>query len=117
MQLSKLQYILHISIAHPSVSITYFDRRAAHSAEQPLLPQVQIDGGEGGAGDTRIQKGVRHVEQPPLDGGHVVAVVADHLGQRHLADVVQLRLREPGERVVPLVPEPVALTQVPELDS
>ena len=40
-----------------------------------------------------------------------------YLGQRDLADLSQLRLSEPDERVAGLVPEPVALAQVPELDA
>jgi hypothetical protein len=33
-----------ISLSHP-ICVTYFNRSAAHSAEQSLLPQIQIDRG------------------------------------------------------------------------
>ena len=40
-----------------------------------------------------------------------------YLSQSDLADLRQLGLSEPNERVARLVPEPVALAQVPELDA
>jgi hypothetical protein len=46
---------------------------------------------------------------------HLITVVAHNLGDGHLPDLRQLRLREPDERVAVLVPEAVALAQVPEL--
>ena len=40
-----------------------------------------------------------------------------YLSQSDLADLRQLGLSEPDERVARLVPESVALAQVPELDA
>jgi hypothetical protein len=96
--------------------LAYFNGRAADGAEETLLPQVQVDRRQCAAGHAGVEERVRHVEQAALDGDHVVAVVADHLCQRRLADVVQLRLRETRQRVVSLVPKPVALPQISELD-
>ena len=86
-------------------------------AGDSLLPQVQVDGGQGTAGDPRVQERVRNVEESSLDVGDCVAVVTHHLGQADLPDLVQLGLCEPDQRVASLVPEPVALPQVPELDA
>ena len=93
------------------------DGLVAHVAGDPLLPQVQVDGRQGGAGDPGVQEGVGHVEESSLDVGDGVAVVAHHLGQTDLPDLVQLGLGEPDEGVASLVPEPVALPQVPELNA
>lgn len=92
------------------------DRRRAHVAHDPLLPQVELDGGQGAARHPGVQERVGHVEHGPLDVGHLVAVVAADPGQRALADLGQLGLGEPDEGVAALVPEAVALAEVPELD-
>ena len=57
------------------------------------------------------------VEDGPLYVAHDVAVLADDLGQRDLPDLRELRLAELGGGVVALVPEPVALLQLLELDA
>lgn len=83
----------------------------------PLLPEVQVDGGQGRAGNTRVEEGVGHIEQCSLDVGDSVTVVTHHLGQAHLPDLVQLGLGEPDQRIAAFIPEPVAFPQVSELDS
>ena len=49
--------------------------------------------------------------------GHPVAVVAGDLRQRDLSDLVELCLRESYEGIATLVPEPVTLSEVSELDA
>ena len=92
------------------------DGLVAHVAAHALLPQVEVDLGQRAAGHARVEEGVGHVEERALDVGDGVAVVAHCLAQAHFADLVELGLGEPDERVAALVPEPVALPQVPELD-
>lgn len=93
------------------------DGRAADVALEPLLPEVEVDRGDRGARYARVQERIGNVKQRALDVFDVVAVVADHARQARLAYFVELRLGEARERVGALVPEPVALTQVTELDS
>ena len=76
-----LYVFVYFSLCISLVFLAYFYGRTAHVAEQSLLPQVQVDRGQGVAGHTWVEEGVRHVEQRPLDGGDVVAVLADHLGK------------------------------------
>lgn len=92
------------------------DGLVADIAAHPLLPQVEVDLRKGGARHPGVEEGVGDVKQRPLDVGDRVAVVAHCLGQRDLPDLVKLGLGEPDERVAALVPEPVALPEVPELD-
>lgn len=89
----------------------------AHVAGDSLLPQVEVDGGKRRAGDPGVEEGVGHVEHGSLDVRDLVAVVAGDLGEGSLPDLVELRLGEAEEGVAALVPEPVALPQVPELDA
>ena len=77
----SLYVFVYFSLCISLVFLAYFYGRTAHVAEQSLLPQVQVDRGQGVAGHTWVEEGVRHVEQRPLDGGDVVAVLADHLGK------------------------------------
>ena len=93
------------------------DGGSSHVAVEALLPEVEVDGGHRAAGHPRVEERVRHVEHGALDVVDLVAVVARDAGQAGLPDLRQLGLGEPGQRVVPLVPEPVAFTQIPELDS
>ena len=92
------------------------DGGSSHVAVEALLPEVQVDGGYCAAGNPRVKKRVWHVEHGALDVVNLVAVVARDPGQACLPDLRQLGLGEPGQRVVPLVPKPVAFTQIPELD-
>ena len=93
------------------------DGLVAHVAAHALLPQVEVDLGQRAAGHARVEEGVGHVEERALDVGDGVAVVAHRLAQAHFADLVELGLGEPDEGVAALVPEPVALPQVAELDA
>ena len=58
-------------------------------------------------------KGFRSIEVAT----HLVAVVADDLGEGHLPDLRELGFGESDQGIAVLVPEPVALPQVPELDA
>ena len=49
--------------------------------------------------------------------GHPVAVVAGYLRQRDLSDLVELCFSESYEGIATLVPEPVTLSEVSELDA
>ena len=100
-----------------ALGVADVDGSAADIAHDPLLPQVQVDGGQRCAGDARIEERVRHIEHGSLDNIDLVAVVANQFGQGDLPDLGQLGLREPDERIPPLVPEPVAFSQIPELNS
>ena len=106
----------HRARRHPS-RLPDVDGLVADIAGDSLLPQVQVDGGQRTAGDAGVEEGIRHVEESSLDVCHGVAVVTHHLGQGDLPDLVQLSLGEPDERVASLVPEPVTLPQVAELDA
>ena len=57
------------------------------------------------------------IEDGLLDVSDDVAVFADDLGERHLADFVELSFAEPRRGGVVLVPVPVALFQLLELDA
>ena len=48
---------------------------------------------------------------------HLIAIVASDFRKADFSDLVELGLGEPDERVASLVPEPVALPEVPELDA
>ena len=97
--------------------LAYVYGLVAHVARDTFLPQIEVDGGQCAAGNTWVEERVGNVEQRSLDVGHGVAVVAHRLGQGHLPDLVQLRLGEPDQWVSSLVPEPVTLPQVPELNA
>ena len=99
------------------LGVSNLDPGPADVAADPLLPQVEVDGGQGGAGHPRVEERVGDVKHGPLDVSHPVAVVAGDLRQRDLSDLVELRFRESDERVSSFVPEPVALSEVSELDA
>ena len=94
-----------------------FDVEVVDLARDALLPQVEVEAGEGVAVDPRVEEGVGDVEVGALDGGDLVGGVADDLGEGHLADLRELGVGEADERVAGLVPEAVALAQVAELDA
>ena len=48
---------------------------------------------------------------------HLIAIVTSDFRKADFSDLVELGLGEPDERVASLVPEPVALPEVPELDA
>ena len=93
------------------------DAHVADFAGDALLPELQVDSGQGVAVDPGVQERIRDVEESPLDGGQLVAVVANDLGERGLTNLGQLGLGEADERVAALVPKPITFPQVSELDS
>ena len=99
------------------LGVSNLDPGPADVAADPLLPQVQVDGWQRGAGHSRVQERVGHVEHRPLDVGHPVTVVTGYLCQGDLSDLVQLRFCESDQGVATLVPEPVAFSQISELDA
>ena len=99
------------------LGVADLDPRPSNVAADSLLPQVQVDGRQSGARHPRVQERVGHVEHRPLDVGHPVTVVTGYLCQGDLSDLVQLRFCESDQGVATLVPEPVAFSQISELDA
>ena len=51
-------------------------------ARYALLPQIEVDAGEGVAVDARVKEGIRDVKDGALHCAHVVRSLADNLGNR-----------------------------------
>ena len=119
--LSKVEAVLNLqTLAHwtllgagahgargDPLGVANLDPRPSNVAADALLPQVQVDGRQRGAGHSRVQERVGHVEHRPLDVGHPVTVVTGDLCQGDLSDLVKLRFCESDQGVATLVPEPV----------
>lgn len=75
------------------------------STPSRLPPGVQVDGGLRVTGNSRVEEVRGQVEGRSLHVRVHVHVVANHLGQRDLPDLLQLGLREPNHRILIFIPE------------
>ena len=64
-------------------------------ARDALLPQIEVDAGEGVAVDARVKEGIRDVEDGALHCAHVVRSLADNLGMRRIS-AVGLPMEQPN---------------------
>ena len=81
-----------------------------------VLPEVQVDLRQTATGNPLVEELMILVKRGFLDLVDYISVLADNLCQGRLPDLGQLRLGEPDGGVRGLVPEPVTLLRLLELD-